>query len=120
MVKKIAIIFGDYDSYNGEFIGHSITDWSEVTDEEFKLITNNRHLLIDYPYYASIIEQPKDQDDFLSMTIQSLIEKCKAEVEKERKLKEQRDQKKNTLIQKKKAASIERAKKLLRDEGIDV
>lgn len=71
MAHKIAIIktreysrgYGDeYDGYDK--IIDSITDWEEVTDEEFRSLQ-----LASYKFGYSIIEQPTDTKAFINKTV---------------------------------------------------
>jgi len=79
MTHKIAIITsrdsysGDYDEYHQKII-ESITDWDEVTDEEFKTLQFASSRL-----NFSIIERPVEPKKFIAKTIADYKAICKAE-----------------------------------------
>lgn len=71
MAHKIAIIksrtfenYSDYDSYSIQRIVESITDWEEVSDEEYQMLTSaaNRS-------GYQVLEQPVDAKKFIAKTI---------------------------------------------------
>lgn len=67
MTRKIAIIktidyYGDYDQC--DVVIQSITDWAEVSDEEYKLLYAAQNRL-----YYRILEQPIDTKKFIAKTI---------------------------------------------------
>ena len=68
---KIAIIttreinVGDYDGYDTtHMIANSITDWEEVTDEEFKMLQQ-----ASWRVGFKILERPVDAPKFIAKTI---------------------------------------------------
>ena len=80
-MKKIAIIQYNYqDFYNDDFysskaVVESITDWTEVTDEEYKILKNGmRH--VNGKYYA-VIERPENEPQFVKETVKSYLDKIK-------------------------------------------
>lgn len=88
-MRKIAIIttldYG-YDDYNK--VIESITDWSEVTDEQYKVLYKHRTTLGNY----DIIER-LDSKEFIQNTIASYLQHCAKEeirIAEEKKKQEQR------------------------------
>lgn len=67
MTRKIAIIktidyYGDYDQC--DTLIQSITDWAEVSEEEYKMLYAAQNRL-----YYRILEQPLDTKKFVATTI---------------------------------------------------
>lgn len=129
MSRYIAVIFTDnygcYDCEDTNLISH-ITDWTEVTDEEFTDLISmsqrsqygNIHRINIRPF--RILERPQDERAFILRTIaefKPLIEKERLEREKKEKIaisraekaKKKREAEKNLLGAKK----VERLKKEL-------
>lgn len=112
MTHKIAIIkgreylqgqYGDDDYYsNTQKIIDSITDWAEVTDEEYKTLNFAAGRL-----NFTIITQPTDTKAFIAKTIADYMAICKAEEVRAAEEKRKRD-----------VAALERKfKKELKDEA---
>ena len=83
MAHKIAIItsryvYNGYDGEDYQKIIESITDWDEVTDEEFKTLQFAAPRL-----GFSILERPIDAPKFIAKTIADYKAICKAEAERE-------------------------------------
>lgn len=80
-MHKIAIIktrefndYSDYDSYSVKKIVESITDWEEVSDEDFKT------LQFALPRIGCLmIERPVDEKQFIAKTIADYTAYAKAE-----------------------------------------
>jgi hypothetical protein len=95
MSHKIAIItskelgYNRYgDDYSNDMVISSITDWAEVTDEEYRDLCQATAYL-----NFHILEQPTDIKEFIPNTINEWKKKVKAEVarrEAERKLREEK------------------------------
>jgi len=71
MAHKIAIIktrtfenYSDYDSYSIQRIVESITDWEEVSDEDYKMLISAAGRL-----GFQVLEQPIDTKKFIGKTI---------------------------------------------------
>lgn len=71
MAHKIAIIrtrtfenYSDYDSYSIQRIVESITDWEEVSDEDYKMLISAADRL-----GFQVLEQPIDTKKFIGKTI---------------------------------------------------
>lgn len=108
-MHKVAIIKVDY-SYNydddyssSQMIVNSITDWTEVSDEQFKLLRNAERLQGDF----RVIEQPYDTGEFIRKTVADYIAAEEKRIAAEATAKRKRDE----AAQKKKLA------KLARDEA---
>ena len=92
MSHKIAIITSR-DSYSGDYgedyqkIIDSITDWDEVTDEEFKTLQFASSRL-----NFSIIERPIEPKKFIAKTIADYKAICKAEEVRAAEEKRKRDE----------------------------
>ena len=106
MARKIAIItsrdtYCGYDDEDYQRIIESITDWDEVTDEEFKTLQFAAPRL-----GFSILERPIDAPKFIAKTIADYKAICKAEAEREAAEREKRE----------KAALERKFKKELKDK----
>ncbi len=127
MSHKIAIITVGYKSYDyDEYgqVGHSrvvesITDWDEVTDEEFKYL---RAMESKLGYH--VIERPSDTPSFISKTVADY--KVYVKAEKKRMAAEKEKREKEALarkIKKEAKTKVEKEKMLakLADElGVDI
>ena len=111
-MRKIAIIkTRDFTSfYDSETVILSITDWSEVSEEDYKLLDNwsRKH---DY----LILERMDTNPDFLPKTIATCKKEAEVYAEKQRKAKEEADRKKLERELKKKARTEAQEKKLLEE-----
>jgi 3-methyladenine DNA glycosylase AlkD len=113
-MRKIAIItvhdgcFNSYDDYTR--IVQSITDWAEVTDEEFFALQN-----ASYRKQFTIIEQQIDQDEFIKRTVAEYLEEVAKEAAKEAERKEKEAAKRRERELKRKAKDAEAEKALLAD-----
>lgn len=106
MVHKIAIIttgFRDYDQCSDSYerVVDSITDWDEVSDDDFKVLVAMQDKL-EY----RVIERPRFTDAFVRKTVASYKEYVLAE---ERRLTEEKEQRA-------KAAADRKLKKELKDK----
>jgi hypothetical protein len=91
MSHKIAIItsrdsYGGYDGEDYSKIVESITDWDEVTDDEFKTLQFAAPRL-----NFSILERPTDTPKFIAKTIADYKAICKAEETRAAEEKKKRD-----------------------------
>lgn len=83
MTHKIAIIqtrdIYSHDEYDTscQKIVESITDWKEVTDDEFLALTSNAHRL-----GFTVIEQPVDIDTFVKKTVDDYLAFTRAETKR--------------------------------------
>ena len=81
-MRKIAIIYthndyyGDYDEHSRTIID-SITDWSEVTQEEFTLLNQ-----ASYKGQFKLIERPLDEMKMIKKTVAEHLKMLKEEEEK--------------------------------------
>lgn len=111
-MRYIAIIKGrnlsSYDDY--ESVVLSITDWSEVSEEDYKLLNE---WVRNYDYM--ILERMDTKPDFLPKTIAACKKEAEVYAEKQRKAKEEADRKKLERELKKKARTEAREKKLLEE-----
>lgn len=100
MTRKIAIIktrtfnyYSDYDDYSRQMIAESITDWEEVSDEDFNVLLSAAGL-----YNYQVIEQSTDVKNFIGKTIADY----KKFVEKENKrIAEEKRQREEAALQRK-------------------
>lgn len=113
-MRKIAIITihddyrSDYDNYDR--IVHSITDWAEVTDDEFFALKN-----ASYRKGYTVIEQQIDQDGFIKRTVAEYLAECAKEAAKEAERKEKEAAKRRERELKRKAKDEASEKALLAD-----
>lgn len=100
MTRKIAIIktrtfdyYSDYDNYSRQVIAESITDWEEVSEEDFSMLVSAAGM-----HNYQVIEQPTDVKDFIGKTIADY----KKFVEKENKrIAEEKRQREEAALQRK-------------------
>lgn len=94
MTRKIAIIkmrevpyseYGDPDGY--QMIVQSITDWEEVSDEDFRTLQ-----LASNPLGFRIIEQPLNTKDFIAKTIREYSALARAEEARQAEEKRRREE----------------------------
>lgn len=124
MTHKIAIVkfiehcpgYGD-DGY--EMIAHSITDWAEVTDDEYKTLRAASSTL-----GFTIIEQPTDLPKFVAKTVEDYKAWALAEAAREAADKKKREQaaleRKFKKELKDKASKEAMLKKLAQDLGVNL
>ena len=92
MTHKIAIVMADdgygySGSYDHDTVITSITEWTEVTDEEFRLLSGAK-----YEMGFAILEQPVDTPAFVAKTVKDyivLVEKRKQKEEEEKRKQEE-------------------------------
>jgi hypothetical protein len=94
MTHKIAILktreftnYSDYDGYSVEKIIESITDWTEVSDEDFKILVN-----FSTSKGFVVLEQPVDTKTFVAKTVAEyliFVEALKRRQEEEKKKREE-------------------------------
>jgi hypothetical protein len=106
--RKIAVLFSNehYDRYdNYREIIEAITEWTVVSEEEFKLLTQ-----YSYEKGFHILEVPLNQTEFIRNTVTTLLEEAKAkkEAEEKRKAKQKAEREANRAKQ----AERDRANKL--------
>jgi hypothetical protein len=110
MTRLIAIIksryIERYDNYS--VLVESITDWSEVTDEEYALLCNwsNKY---DYTVITRLDKQP----DFLPKTISAALKEAKKEQEELEKKKQEEQKLKLERELKRKARNEKKERELL-------
>ena len=126
MTHKIAIIttrnitVSDYDGYDTNItIAQSITDWEEVTDEEFKMLHQ-----ASYRLGFGIIERPVDTPAYIAKTIAdykaiAAAEEAKMAAEK-RKREEEALQRKIKKELKDKGSKEKMLAKLAQELGVDL
>ena len=85
MTHKIAIISlrnvsysHDYDNYGDILIANSITDWEEVTDQEYDLLHRAAGRLGTF----HVVEQIQDQKTFIAKTIEDYRRLVQSEADK--------------------------------------
>jgi hypothetical protein len=124
MTHKIAIITtrdGSYDSYNEEYIKiiDSITDWEDVSDEEFRTLQFASSKL-----GFKLIERPADMPKFIAKTIKDYKAISKAEEERAAEEKKNREeaalQRKFKKDLKDKVSKEKMLNKLAEELGIDI
>lgn len=109
-MREIAIITTKsveyYDDYSK--IVDSITDWSEVSDEDYKLLVRFSN-----KYDWTVIERLDKKPGFLLSSVKAALDEVKLEEERQRLDKEEADRKKQERLLKKKAKDEAAEKKLL-------
>ena len=89
MTKKIAIVlvkeyFPSYDDYNEVQLIQSITDWEEVSDNDYEILRQAQN-----QFSYRIVEQPLDTPKFIAKTIADWKRIAKEEATRQKKLKEE-------------------------------
>lgn len=114
----------EYDEDVRNAIIRSITDWEEVSDEDYKKLTNPIALKYFKEKNFTVLSYPENQKEIISKTIQDVgAEIVKYEKEcalREKRYKEQEKKRKELLAQKaeqKRLKAVEKAKKILKDAG---
>lgn len=113
MTRKIAIIitrdycpgYGD-DGY--ETLLHSISDWEEVSEEDFKILTDAQ-----WKMNFRVLEQPTEPPKFIAKTVDDWKKLVKEEAAREKKLKEEAAKKALEKKLKKELRAKETKKQLL-------
>lgn len=104
-MRKIAIIKSKEILHWDDFtkIADSITDWSEVSEEDFRLLqkASNRYTYSDKHFL--IIERVNEEPNFILKTIEEYLIFEKNEEEKRLKQKEETERKKSERLLKKQA-----------------
>jgi hypothetical protein len=80
-MPKIAILFTD-EHYRGDysdFLARNLTEWTEVTDEQLAALTSKRHYLPYNQQNYTVLEAPKDQEEFIKETAQTILDKIEKE-----------------------------------------
>ena len=119
-MRNVAIVFfrniesESYGTYGDDYyhvstlIASRITDWQEISEEEFLLLQKaNRHK----PEFM-IIEKPDNQAQFIENTVSEVLQRIKKEQEQEEERKKEAEQKK-LAAKLKKQAKDEAARKAL-------
>ena len=113
-MRKIAIItihegcYNSYDDYSR--IVQSVTDWAEVSDEDFFTLKN-----ASYQKGFTIIEQEMDQYGFIKRTVAEYLAELAEAAKKEAERKEKEAAKRRERELKRKAKNEEAEKALLAD-----
>ena len=89
MTKKIAIVlvkeyFPSYDDYNEVQLIQSITDWEEVSDNDYEILRQAQN-----QFSYRIVEQPLDTPKFIAKTTADWKRIAKEEATRQKKLKEE-------------------------------
>jgi hypothetical protein len=86
-VRKVAIIKGrelcfGYNDYDDTYskVANSITDWTEVTDEEYDLLVKAQRY--DCHDFFTIIERPIDEPKFIANSVADYVKWAKKEQDK--------------------------------------
>lgn len=115
-MRKIAIIKSRdfyengpaYDEYSMVTVINSITEWSEVTEEEFKL------LQLALPRVGcSMLERPLDEKAFIAKTVADYVAIARAEEEKRAAEKKQREDAARERAMKRQLKTVKDKKALL-------
>ena len=86
----------------------SITDWTEVTDEEYKLLVK-----FSSKYNWFVIERLDKKPEFILNTVKAALEEVQREEERQRVKKEEADKKKQERLLRKRTKDEAAEKKLL-------
>lgn len=104
-MRKVAIVIGlesyDYDSDSYRTVATSITDWVEVSDDDYKILIDNQ-----WRSNFRVIEQPKHPEDFIKKTVADYLKAAKEEQLRQEAEKKKREE----------AALQRRVKKEMRDK----
>lgn len=116
-MPKIAIIkqiYGDceYCDYRTA-MGHDATNFTEVTDEELKILVSAARNNSGSKNAFAIIEMPTNQEELVKQTVADYLKEAKAKLKKEALDKKVREEKKRKSDLAKLAKSMEQKKALL-------
>lgn len=104
-MRKVAIVIGlesyDYDNDSYRTVATSITDWVEVSNEDYKILVDNQ-----WRSNYRVIEQPKHPEDFIKKTVADYLAVAKAELARQEAEKQKREE----------AALQRKVKKEMRDK----
>lgn len=118
IIKSREYYSGDYDEYNNKLI-ESITDWEEVSDEDFKALQ-----AASYRLEFTLLERPTNVKAFVAKTIEDYKKLVKADnerIEQEKKAREEAAlQRKFKKELKDKASKEKMLVKLAQDLGVEV
>jgi len=118
IIKSREYYSGDYDEYNHKLI-ESITDWEEVSDEDFKTLQS-----ASYRLEFTLLERPTNVKAFVAKTIEDYKKLVKADnerIEQEKKAREEAAlQRKFKKELKDKASKEKMLVKLAQDLGVEV
>lgn len=121
--RYIALVSGldGYEDSFGykEFIGQHITDWSEVSDEDFNFLVKNLWRLNPCKRYF-IIERHDKTEEFIAKTIVELTNQLKKEAEADRLAAIKYEQEKVKRKEKSDQRKKENLLKLLAEQGFKV
>ena len=106
-MKNIAIIKTEFSSDLDSYVARSITDWSEVSDEHFKILMENQWAE-DY----RVLERPINEPEWVANTIASYVKKVEKLEEQKKKDAEERAKKKLEADKKKKEKEAQKEKEL--------
>jgi hypothetical protein len=119
-MRKVAILQDcwNYDDYsNSQRIIEKITDFTEISEEDYHLLVNASH-----QQGFTVIHMPSNTQEFITNTVQAYLEKIKSEEEKRKKEEARRKaiREENKRRQKEKEEEAERKKleELIRKHGI--
>lgn len=119
-MRKVAVILHrySYDTYSDyDKIIEKITDFAEVTNEDYNLLVQASH-----EQGFQILEVPINQQEFIANTVADYLKIAKAEEEKRRKeeakRKAQREEAKRKVKQKTEEAERKKLEELIKKHGI--
>lgn len=124
-IKLVKVISEDYEEYNIRSFCEDLSDWEEISDEEYDFLKShgiksefNNFIKNKYSLYEKIIILEEVTNTGLLRekikNIKDHINKAKIEHEKRERIYKQ---KKKAAKEKREAAKIENAKKVLREAG---
>lgn len=108
--------FDSYDSYNFEGVVQYITEWKEISDEEYYELINIKHYLPRGVHLVTAL----DYEKIKSKTFESYQNHIKSEIEREERIKKERAEKsakKKEQDKTKKLKQLEKLKRELFPEG---
>lgn len=98
------------------YLGEGITDWEEISDDDFKFLEQNLYRTINHTFFTAVIVED------ITHTIHDQIKTIKGFITKERNRILQEEQKekdrKNRAAEKRKETALKKAKELLEKEGL--
>jgi len=126
-MKEIALVYvygrDVYDDSCYDIIANSITEWTEISDEEYSLIRHNishynNELYKKCDQRAMIIEKPNNQQEEIDKTVRGcldIVKKRMEEEEKRKKSNELRNKRREEKALERKRKKLEELKKELGD-----
>lgn len=95
----------------------SISDWTEVSEEDYQLLKSNLWRLDSYKIRSILIEQPLEQSNWIDKSIKQILQHIERQTKEEQQRKDKLKASRELAESKRRQKQIEKAKKLLQELG---